>query len=93
MATRGALHHETCYRYPKPVWLSLHVVKSAPDRGTTISRCLLKVTPNQHFVNGDQTPFTNRWARLVLPNQAEEFSVAVDLVARQFPFTLDLRLA
>src|SRR5271156_4935026 len=83
MGIRVALNHRTCYRYPKPVWLSPHVVRlrPAPHCRTTVSSYSLKVTPSEHFINWQQDPYSNRLARLVFPKKTSEFSVEVDLVA------------
>jgi uncharacterized protein (DUF2126 family)/transglutaminase-like putative cysteine protease len=107
MGIRVALNHKTCYKYPKPVWLSPHVVRlrPAPHCRTAISSYSLKVTPQEHFINWQQDPYSNRLARLVFPKKATEFSVVVDLVAEltvtnpfdfflepyaeEFPFTYD----
>ena len=85
MGIRVALNHRTCYRYPKPVWLSPHVVRlrPAPHCRTTITSYSLKVTPADHFVNWQQDPYSNRLARLVFPKKTTEFSVEVDLIADQ----------
>ena len=83
MGIRVALNHRTCYRYPKPVWLSPHVVRlrPAPHCRTTITSYSLKVTPTDHFINWQQDPYSNRLARLVFPKKTTEFSVEVDLIA------------
>src|SRR3984957_17380614 len=83
MGIRVALNHRTCYRYPKPVWLSPHVVRlrPAPHCRTTIASYSLKVIPTDHFINWQQDPYSNRLARLVFPKKTTEFSVEVDLVA------------
>jgi uncharacterized protein (DUF2126 family)/transglutaminase-like putative cysteine protease len=83
MGIRVALNHKTCYKYPKPVWLSPHIVRlrPAPHCRTTISSYSLKVTPSEHFINWQQDPYSNRLARLIFPQKATEFSVVVDLVA------------
>jgi uncharacterized protein (DUF2126 family)/transglutaminase-like putative cysteine protease len=83
MGIRVALNHKTCYKYPKPVWLSPQVVRlrPAPHCRTTVSSYSLKVSPSEHFINWQQDPYSNRLARLVFPNKATEFSVVVDLVA------------
>jgi transglutaminase-like putative cysteine protease len=83
MAIRVALTHRTRYRYPKPVWLSPHVLRlrPAPHCRTPILSYSLKVTPGDHFVNWQQDPYSNRLARLVFPKKTREFAVEVDLVA------------
>src|SRR5579872_2808270 len=83
MAIRVALNHRTSYKYPKPVWLSPHVVRlhPAPHCRTTVSSYSLKVTPSEHFINWQQDPYSNRLARLVFPKKTDQFSVVVDLIA------------
>jgi transglutaminase-like putative cysteine protease len=83
MGIRVALNHRTSYRYPKPVWLSPHVVRlrPSPHCRTPISSYSLKVTPGEHFINWQQDPYGNLLARLVFLEKATEFSVVVDLVA------------
>ena len=83
MGIRVALNHTTCYKYPKPVWLSPHIVRlrPAPHSDTKVSSYSLKVTPKQHFINWQQDPYGNYLARLVFPDKTDEFSVVVDLVA------------
>src|SRR5580692_2750540 len=96
MGIRVALSHRTCYRYPKPVWLSPHVVRlrPAPHCRTTISSYSLRVAPSEHFINWQQDPYSNLLARLVFPKKTAEFSVVVDLlaeltVANPFDFFLE----
>jgi uncharacterized protein (DUF2126 family)/transglutaminase-like putative cysteine protease len=83
MAIRVALNHVTRYRYPRPVWLSPHVLRlrPAPHCRTPIVSYSLTVTPAEHFVNWQQDPYSNRLARVVFPKKTREFAVEVDLVA------------
>lgn len=83
MGIRVALNHTTCYRYPKPVWLSPQIVRlrPVPHCRTSVSSYSLKVAPTEHFINWQQDPYSNCLARLVFPTRTEEFSVVVDLVA------------
>lgn len=41
----------------------------------------MKVTPEDHFINWQQDPFSNYLGRLVFPNKTKMFHVEVDLVA------------
>ena len=83
MGIRIALNHRTCYRYPKPVWVSPHVVRlsPAPHTRTTICSYSLKVTPSEHFINWQQDPYSNRLARVVFPKKTDELCFEVDLIA------------
>jgi uncharacterized protein (DUF2126 family)/transglutaminase-like putative cysteine protease len=83
MGIRVALNHRTCYKYPKPVWLSPHVVRlrPTPNCRTTVSSYSLKITPTEHFLNWQQDPYGNQLARFVFPKKTSELSITVDLVA------------
>ena len=83
MPIRVALNHKTYYRYDRLVSLQPHVVRlrPAPHCRTPILSYSLKVTPDDHFLNWQQDPYSNYLARLVFPELAQEFSVEVDLVA------------
>ncbi len=83
MAIQVALHHQTIYRYDRPVTLSPHVVRlrPAPHCRTPILSYSLTIEPRKHFINWQQDPYSNYLARLVFPNLARELVVEVDLVA------------
>ncbi len=83
MPIRVALNHKTSYHYDRLVSLQPHVVRlrPAPHCRTPILSYSLKVTPDDHFLNWQQDPYSNYLARLVFPELAQEFSVEVDLVA------------
>lgn len=96
MSIRVSLHHETTYRYDRPVYFGPHVVRlrPAPHCRTPIQAYSLKVSPGDHFVNWQQDPFGNYQARLVFPKPARDLKVEVDLVAEMttinpFDFFLD----
>jgi uncharacterized protein (DUF2126 family)/transglutaminase-like putative cysteine protease len=91
-----ALHHETVYRYDRPVSLAPHLVRLRPASHcrTPILAYSLKVTPEEHFLNWQQDPYGNHIARFVFPNPTSELKVRVDLVAdmtviNPFDFFLD----
>jgi uncharacterized protein (DUF2126 family)/transglutaminase-like putative cysteine protease len=83
LSIRVALHHETRYRYDRPVTPAPHVVRlrPAPHCRTPILAYRLRVVPSNHFLNWQQDPFGNYQARLVFPKMADELVFEVDLVA------------
>ena len=96
MSIRVALHHETIYKYDRPVSFGPHAVRlrAAPHCGTPITSYSLKITPSEHFVNWQQDPFGNYQARFVFPKAEQELKVEVDLVAEMttinpFDFFID----
>jgi uncharacterized protein (DUF2126 family)/transglutaminase-like putative cysteine protease len=96
MGIHVAVHHETRYRFDRPVSLSPHVLRlrPAPHSRTPIEAYSLRVEPRNHFVNWQQDPFGNFLARLVFPEKATELAFTVDLIAdmtviNPFDFFLD----
>ncbi|MCB1767054.1 MAG: transglutaminase family protein, partial [Candidatus Competibacteraceae bacterium] len=84
MAIRVALHHQTAYRFDRPVGVSPHVIRlrPAPHARTPIHAYSLKIEPaGKYFINWMQDPFGNFQARLVFPEKVRELGITVDLVA------------
>ena len=82
MGIHVALNHRTSYKYDRLVNLAPHVVRlrPAPHSRTPILSYSMKVTPEEHFINWQQDPFSNYLGRLVFPEKTWEFHVEVDLV-------------
>src|SRR4051794_40311915 len=83
MSIRVALNHKTEYQYDRPVTLTPQIVRlrPAPHCRTPILSYSLKITPQEHFINWQQDPYSNYLARLVFNKPTRSFKVEVDLVA------------
>ncbi|MEM9418068.1 MAG: transglutaminase family protein [Planctomycetota bacterium] len=91
MAIRIALHHQTRYRYDRPVEMGPQVVRlrPAPHCRTPIGAYSMKVEvgpgEEQPFINWQQDPQSNYLARLVFPKPVTRFGIEIDLVADLTP--------
>jgi uncharacterized protein (DUF2126 family) len=87
MAIRVALHHQTAYRYDRPVTLGAQTVRlrPAPHCRTPIVSYSMKIANGpgepEPFINWQQDPQANYLARLVFPQPVTAFRVDIDLVA------------
>ena len=107
MSIHAALYHKTRYTYDRPTAHSPHVVRlrPAPHCRAAILSYSQKITPEEHFINWQQDPFSNWNARLVFAEKLTELCVEVELVvemavhnpfdffleadADHYPFTYD----
>src|ERR1700738_624965 len=96
MAIRVALPHKTEYHYDRPVTLMPQIVRlrPAPHCRTPVLSYSLKITPEDHFVNWHQDPYSNYLARLVFQKPTRTFEVEVNLTAEMtainpFDFFID----
>ncbi len=83
MSIRVALNHKTEYHFDRLVTLSPHVVRlwPAPHCRTPILSRSIKITPETHFLNWQQDPYSNYLARLVFPEKTKSLTIEVDIVA------------
>ncbi|BBP43667.1 DUF2126 domain-containing protein [Thiosulfativibrio zosterae] len=83
MALQVAISHKTKYKFDRKVSLSPHIfrLRPAPHSRTHIESYSMNISPKNHFINWQQDPFGNYLARVVFPEQTEELSVEIDIVA------------
>jgi len=96
MAIKIAIKHHTEYRFDRLTEIHPHVVRlrPAPHCRTPIESYSLKVTPDNHFINWQQDPFSNHLARLVFPERSRKLVFDVEVIAdmtviNPFDFFLD----
>lgn len=82
MTIRVAIHHQTEYRFDRPVNLGPHVLRLRPTAHcrTPIQSYSLKIQPESHFINWQQDPFGNFQARVVFTEKTRLLRIDVDLV-------------
>jgi uncharacterized protein (DUF2126 family)/transglutaminase-like putative cysteine protease len=87
MGTKVALHHESRYRYERPVSLGPQTIqlRPAPHCRAPILDYSLAVTPVDSRISWQFDPLANHIARGVFPSKTKEFSVTVDLTADLSP--------
>ena len=87
MGKKVAVHHESRYRYERPVSLGPQTIRlrPAPHCRTPIASYSLEIKPADSKCSWQFDPLANHVARVVLPNKTSEFSVTVDLVANMIP--------
>lgn len=87
MGTKVAVHHESRYRYDRPVSLGPQTIRlrPAPHCRTPILSYSLDINPTDSISSWQFDPLANHVARVAFPSKTSEFSVTVDLVADMIP--------
>lgn len=83
MAIQVALYHKTDYIYDRKIQLGPQVIRlrPAPHCRTPILSYNQTVSPEDHWINWQQDPFSNYLSRLNFQEKTDHFSIVVDLVA------------
>ncbi len=83
MAIQVALYHKTDYTYDRKIQLGPQVIRlrPAPHCRTPILSYNQTVSPDDHWINWQQDPFSNYLSRLNFHEKTDHFSIVVDLVA------------
>lgn len=110
MTIKVAIQHHTAYRFDKRVEILPHVIRlrPAPHCRMPIQSYSLKVSPENHFINWQQDPFSNYLARIVFPEKSRELIIDVEVIVdmtvvnpfdffleesvHEFPFKYDKQL-
>jgi uncharacterized protein (DUF2126 family)/transglutaminase-like putative cysteine protease len=87
MGTKVEVHHESRYRYERPVRLGPQTIqlRPTPHCRTPILSYSLEIKPTDGVVSWQFDPLANHVARIVFPNQTSEFFVTVNLIADMTP--------
>jgi transglutaminase-like putative cysteine protease len=77
------MHHQTEYRFDRPVTLGPHILRlrPAPHCRTPILSYTLKIEPESYFINWQQDPFGNFQARVVFTGRTQLLRIDVELLA------------
>ena len=83
MTIRVAIRHKTTYLFDRAVALSPHVFRLRPavHSRTPIKAYTLRIEPKNHFINWQQDPFGNLFARVIFPEKSKKLSVEVEVIA------------
>jgi transglutaminase-like putative cysteine protease len=83
MTVRVAMHHQTEYRFDRPVTLGPHILRlrPAPHCRTPILSYTMKIEPESYFINWQQDPFGNFQARVVFTGRTQLLRIDVELLA------------
>jgi len=83
MSIRVAISHKTKYSFDRAVSLSplVFLLRPAVHSRTPIKGYTLNIEPKYHFINWQQDPFGNIFARVVFPNKTRHLSVEVEVIA------------
>jgi transglutaminase-like putative cysteine protease len=83
MPIRVFIQHQSRYAYPRPVWLSPHLLRLRPAAHcpAPIEDYSLTVAPAGHSLHWQQDPFGNFVARADFPEPVAELTITVQMTA------------
>ena len=83
MAIQVAIRHRTSYHFDRVTTILPHLIRlrPAPHTRTPVIAYSLKISPENHFINWQQDPFSNHLARVVFPEPAKILIIDVELIA------------